>query len=378
MKKKINVAVVGLRFGGAFPPIYLKHPDVGRVAVCDSNPALLKDYASKYGIAETFTDVKALLRSPDLDAVHILTGIPNHAELSIAVLEAGKHCACTVPMATSIADIKAIIAAKKKSGRNYMMMETAVYTYQFLLAMEMQAAGEFGRIQLLRGAHYQDMENWPPYWMGLPPMWYATHAVSPLLAIENTRATKVHCFGSGIMREELRSQYVNPYPTETAIFRLSNGTAAEVTRTLFHTARSYFESFNIYGEKKSLEWLMEHDPLVVTELKPATARSHLGSDLHAEIVEPRDRPDLLPEEIREFTRIKVIPDPKNPHQSVKQGGGHHGSHPHLIHEFVRSIVEGRKPWIDEVTAANWTAAGISAHESAMQDGREVAVPDFED
>ena len=50
------------------------------------------------------------------------------------------------------------------------------------------------------------------------------------------------------------------------------------------------------------------------------------------------------------------------------GGGHHGSHPHLVHEFVRSIVEQRKPWIDWELAANITGAGILAHESALRGG----------
>ena len=63
--------------------------------------------------------------------------------------------------------------------------------------------------------------------------------------------------------------------------------------------------------------------------------------------------------------------------TFKQGGGHHGSHPHLIHEFVRSIIEVRQPWINAVTAANWTAAGISAHESAMMNGTEIVIPGFE-
>jgi hypothetical protein len=48
----------------------------------------------------------------------------------------------------------------------------------------------------------------------------------------------------------------------------------------------------------------------------------------------------------------------------------------MVHEFVRSIVEGRRPWIDAVTAANWTAAGICAHASAMQAGKAVEVPSF--
>lgn len=380
VSKKISVAVVGLGFGGSFPPIYLEHPDVGRVAVCDSNKERLAAYADKYGIAERYTDVKALLASKDYDAIHVLTGIPSHAELTLAVLKAGKHCACTVPMATSVEDIRAIVAAQRASGRNYMMMETAVYTYHFLLVREMHARGEFGRVQLLRGAHYQDMENWPLYWTGLPPMWYATHAISPLLALQGVRARKVHCFGSGEMGEELAKPYGNPFPTETAIFRLSNGIAAEATRSLFCTARQYMESLHVYGERKSFEWHVESEPPIVTTMtraQNAGVGSRVRNDIASQHITPPDRADLLPPEIRKFTEIKIIPDPKNPHQSIRQGGGHHGSHPHLVHEFLRSIVEERKPWIDAVTAANWTAAGVCAHASAMQDGREVTVPDFD-
>jgi hypothetical protein len=64
------------------------------------------------------------------------------------------------------------------------------------------------------------------------------------------------------------------------------------------------------------------------------------------------------------------------HLSFEQGGGHHGSHPHLVHEFVQSIMEKRAPAIDAVTAANWTAAGICAHKSAMNGGIEISIPSF--
>ena len=86
---------------------------------------------------------------------------------------------------------------------------------------------------------------------------------------------------------------------------------------------------------------------------------------------------LLPEEIKKFT-VGGKYDPLNPQESLKKGagGGHHGSHPHLAHEFLRSMVEKRKPWIDKILGGNITAAGICAHESAMNDGKEVNVPKF--
>jgi hypothetical protein len=47
-----------------------------------------------------------------------------------------------------------------------------------------------------------------------------------------------------------------------------------------------------------------------------------------------------------------------------------------VHEFIRSIVERRRPTLDAVVAANWTAAGFAAHESAMSGGQVVEVPSY--
>jgi predicted dehydrogenase len=278
-------------------------------------------------------------------------------------------------MATSMDDLHAIVAAQRASRKQYMMMETAVYTREFLFARQLLDQGELGQIQFLRGAHYQDMENWPPYWLGLPPMYYATHAVAPLLALAGKRATRVHCFGSGTMRPELHEQYGNPYPVETAIFQLEGGDlAAEVTRTLFHTARAYTESFNVYAERASFEWQqLESEAPILFQMEPL--QPGRGRPVTASRITAPDRQDLLPPEIRRFTRRGVY-DEANPHQSFLQGGGHGGSHPHLVHEFISSILEERPPAIDVVTAANWTAAGIGAHASAMNGGAQVELPQF--
>ena len=84
---------------------------------------------------------------------------------------------------------------------------------------------------------------------------------------------------------------------------------------------------------------------------------------------------MLPPEIGRFTEPGDFDD-TNPQKNFKMGGGHHGSHPHLVHEFVRSIIEKRKSAIDSVKAAEWTAPGICAHLSAMKNGAQVDIPDF--
>jgi predicted dehydrogenase len=370
----LRVAVVGLGFGAEFVPIYLHHPDVAQVAICDARPERLQAVGDRFGIRWRFSDVAQVIASDELDAVHLISGIPDHAPQAAAVLRSGKHCACTVPAATNLEDLRDLVAAERESGKRYMMMETAVYTRQFLYAQELATQGVFGRLQFLRGAHYQDMEAWPSYWAGLPPMWYATHAVAPLLCLAKTRAVKVHAFGSGEMREELHRQYGNPYPVETAIFQLdAPSLAAEVTRTLFHCARPYMESFVVYGEDACYEWQMESEPPLLFRSDPVVPGRRRS--MATERPEPPDRADLLPPEVGRFTRRFVYGEDEK-HLSFEQGGGHHGSHPHLVHEYVRAIVEDRPAAIDAVTAANWTAAGICAHESAMNGGAQVTVPAF--
>lgn len=373
-KQQVSVAVVGLGFGGAFVPIYLDHPDVARVAVCERDEARVRAITERHEVTDVFADLSEVLAG-DYDAVHLVSGIPDHAAQTLAVLRAGKHCACTVPMATSLDDLRAIVAAQRESGRTYMMMETAVYTRQFLLAREYHRQGRFGRIQFLRGAHYQDMEGWPAYWAGLPPMWYATHAVSPLLALAGARAVRVHCFGSGRTRPELREPYGNTYPVETAIFQLdAPDLAAEVTRSLFHCARPYMESFVIYGEDACYEWQMESEDPLLFEAGPVVPDQ--VREVTTTRPAPPDRQDLLPGPIAPYTK-RFKAGSKHTHLSFEQGGGHHGSHPHLVHEFVRSIVDRRPPAIDAVTAANWTAAGLCAHESARRGGAAVEIPRFD-
>ena len=125
-QKKINVAIIGLGFGAEFIPIYQAHPDANLVAVCQRDPQKLKAIQDAFGIGKGFTDYDELLRDPAIDAVHINTPIPDHAAQSIKALRAGKHVACTVPMATSIDDCRKIVELTKKTGLKYMMMETVV------------------------------------------------------------------------------------------------------------------------------------------------------------------------------------------------------------------------------------------------------------
>jgi predicted dehydrogenase len=370
--KKIRVAIVGLGFGAEFIPIYQAHPNAEMYAICRRSRAELDRCGDQFGVAKRYTDYHQLLQDKDIDAVHINSPIPDHAPQSLAALKAGKHVACTVPMGTSIEECKTLVEAQRQSGKVYMMMETVVYSREYLFAKELYDRGVLGRIQFLRGSHQQDMDGWPDYWPGLPPMWYATHCVSPCLAIlsdpakgQIAMAESVVCHGSGRIRPDLSKKYNSPFAIETATFRIEGSdVCAEVTRSLFDTARQYRESFDVTGSRVSFEWqqLEGEDPVL-----------HMKGLPEPQIPKRVKVPDYagrLPEPIRKFTG--GIHDAT--HLSFLQGAGHGGSHPHLAHNFLMACLGERPAFPDAPTSANWTMVGICAHASAMKGGERVAIP----
>lgn len=367
MSKPVNVAMIGLGFGAEFIPIYQKHPDANVLAICRRNEAEMNKVGDMFGIAKRYKEYDDVLKDPEVDFVHINSPIPDHAWMSLKALDAGKHVMCTVPMATTIEECQQIVEKVKQTGLKYMMAETVVYSREFLFIKEMYEKGELGKIQYMAASHPQDMDGWPEYWERMIPMHYATHVVSPVLGLVNGLAEYVSCFGSGTVRDDIQKKSGNRFAVESCHIQIKDSdVAAHIWRFLYDTARQYRESFDVYGTKKSFEWtLIEGEKHVL----------HTAKKPEPEIASLIDVPDyahLLPKEIQQFTQSIQDAD----HLSFIQGGGHGGSHPHLVNEFVRALKDDRDPWPNAVTSANWTCVGLCAHESAKKGGEIVRLPDF--
>jgi len=362
--------MIGLGFGAEFIPIYQRHPQAELAAICRRDRAGLDEVGDQFGVAKRYTDYRELLQDPDIDAVHINSPITDHAWMTLEALEAGKHVACTVPMATSIEDCRRIVETVERTGLKYMMMETVVYAREYLFIKDLYDTGELGKLQFLQASHMQDMDGWPDYWPGLPPMWYATHCVGPMLALTDAAAEVVSCFGSGTIREDLIEHYGSPFAVESAHIKLQDSdVSARIYRSLFDVARQYRESIDVYGSKQAFEWtLIEGEPHVLHTAKRPEPEI-------AERIEVPDFADRLPEPIRRFT-TKGVYDDEETHLSFTQGAGHGGSHPHLVHEFVSALAEERDAFPNARRSANWTCVGLCAHESALKGGELVRLPEF--
>lgn len=366
-EKKLRVGMAGLGFGAEMIPIHQAHPNVEVTAICQRNEERLNTVGDQFGIETRYTSYEELIADPNVDFVHINTPIPDHGPHSIAALKAGKHVMCTVPMATTIEECEEICDLVKQTGLKYMMAETVVYSREYLFIKEMNDKGEMGKIQYLAASHPQDMDGWPSYWEEMIPMHYATHVVSPVLGMVDGRAEYVSCFGSGTVREDIAKKSGNQFAVETCHIKIKDSDlSAHIWRFLYDVARQYRESIDVYGSKKSFEWELNEGGghILHTAKKPEPEIP--------EVIEVPDYAHLLPEEIQKFTQSIEDAD----HLSFVQGGGHGGSHPHMCHEMVSALLEGRDPWPNAALSANWTCVGICAHESSLKGGEIVRLPDF--
>jgi len=367
-----RIAIVGLGFGAEFIPIYQRHPNADIVAICQRTESALNACGDQWGIEKRYLSLDEVLADPDIDAVHVNSPIPDHGEQTIAALKAGKHVACTVPMATTEDECRHIVELVAETGLTYMMMETVVYAREFLFMKELYDKGELGKLQFLKASHQQDMSGWPGYWPGLPPMHYATHCVGPCLGLGRDQAEYVSCFGSGTISEEMHECYGSTFAVETTHIKFKDSdVSAHVYRSLFDVARQYRESIEVYGDKKGVEWpLIEGKPLVV----------HTAKKPEPEIPEEVESPDYahyLPEEIQGFTTGGVYSnDDGEEHLSFTQGAGHGGSHPHLVHQFVEKLRGNGEGYPNAVQSANITLCGILSHESALKGGEIIRLPEW--
>jgi predicted dehydrogenase len=362
----LNIGIVGLEFGAEFIPIYQRHPDANMYAICQRTRSRLDAVGDQFGIDVRYDDYEAMLADPAIDVIHVNTPLQLHADQVVQALEAGKHVGCTIPMATSVEDCKRIVDAQRETGLVYMMMETVVYSREFLYVKELYERGTLGKLQFLRSSHHQDMTGWPSYWDGMPPMYNATHAISPTLALGRHEAESVQCMGSGTVFQRMHGQYGSPYAIETTHIRFKDSdVGAEVTRHLWAVARQYRESFDVYGSIRAFEW---------TQIEDEQHVMHLGE--HPSRITIPDYAHLLPEEIQPFTTGGVYDAGDAAHRSFVQGGGHGGSHPHLAHRLLMAVLGNEDPYPNAVQAANITCAGILSHESAMRGGEIIPLPEW--
>ena len=92
-------------------------PEVRLVAIADVNPDFATDTARRFGFERAENSWEAVAGAPDVDVVSVVVANPLHRPIVEGLLAAGKHVLCEKPMAPSVADAEAMVAAAEASGR---------------------------------------------------------------------------------------------------------------------------------------------------------------------------------------------------------------------------------------------------------------------
>ncbi|MDQ6810672.1 MAG: Gfo/Idh/MocA family oxidoreductase [Actinomycetota bacterium] len=148
----VRVGVVGLGYWGpnlarnlaAIPGCELRW-------LCDPCEEARTRLARAFPAARATGELSQLLQDRELDAILLATPVASHAELAVAVAQAGKHCFVEKPLATNTADAERAVTAAASAGKTLMVGHLLEYHPAVTRLKELIDAGELGALYYLYG-----------------------------------------------------------------------------------------------------------------------------------------------------------------------------------------------------------------------------------
>ncbi len=141
-KVKVGVVGCGVVATAYYLPYLMTHAAL--VAVCDLNERRTAACARLFGAREQYQEYDAMIAQADIEAVFVLSGPGTHARFAVRAIEAGKHVLLQKPMATTMPEVQAIVAAVHRA-RTKVLIEPSAKSplepgYAELRALIMQGA----------------------------------------------------------------------------------------------------------------------------------------------------------------------------------------------------------------------------------------------
>jgi len=143
--KALRVGVIGLGyFGERHSRVYHRLNGVELVAVCDQDGARATRLAAELG-AEAYTDFRALLARPDIDAVSICLPDREHTDAAVAAAEAKKATLLEKPLAHDAAHARMIVDAVEANGVRFMVGHLLRFDPRYVQVYEASRPEKLGK-----------------------------------------------------------------------------------------------------------------------------------------------------------------------------------------------------------------------------------------
>jgi len=344
--KEVNVALIGYSFMGrahsnAYRQVgpFMSPRLVPRMKVlCGRNPRAVKEAARRLGWEETATDWREVVRRKDIDVVDVSTPGDSHATIAMAAARAGKAVFCEKPLANTVREAEAMLAAVKKAGVVHMVCHNYRRAPAVMLAKEMIDSGQLGTIYHYRGTYLQDWILDPK----LPLLWrfqksragsgalgdVGSHSIdlARFLVGEITEVTgglKTFIRERPLLDNPRKKGRVTVDDAAAAVVRFSNGALGTIEGSRVAPGRKNYNRFEINGSKGSVAFNLER----MNELEV-----YLTSD---------------PGPIQGFRTVMVTEPAHHPYVKSWWPPGHilgyEHTFTHTVYDLLQGIAKGRSP-----------------------------------
>ena len=286
---QLRAGVIGTGFIGPVHIEALRRLGVQVTALADI-PSVVEAAAARLGIPQAFGDYNDLLRSPDVDVVHIAAPNRFHCEMALAALKAGKHCICEKPLAMDTRETARIVKLAKASGTVFAVNYNVRFYPAVLQMRQWVANGDLGEIIHVNGSYFQDWlfkdtdYNWRllpqeggklravadigTHWMDTASFVLGAKINSVFADLATWHQTRKRPLGEvqTFAKAGADMKYAS-YPVKTEDFasvllQFSNGARGNLGVSQVAAGRKNCIRIEIYGSKKSAWWCSEEPEML--------------------------------------------------------------------------------------------------------------------
>lgn len=343
-KRKLNVALIGYDFMGrthsnAWRQVAhfftdLPFEPVLKVLV-GRTESRVREAQGRLGFEEAATNWQEVLLRKDVDIVDICTPGDSHAAIAIAAAQAGKAILCEKPLANTVAEAEAMLAAVQKAGVIHMLCHNYRRCPAVALAKRIISEGQIGDIYHYRGVYLQDWivdPNFPRVWR-LEKARAGSGSLGDILS--HTMDLSRYLVGEPLHVSGLLKTFISERPlpdnpgqrgkvdvddSAQALVKFANGAVGYYEGSRFASGRKNYNRLEINGSKGSLVWDLER----MNELEVYAESGPLSG----------------------FRAISVT-DASHPYMAAWWPPGHiigyEHTFTHTVYDFLRAIADGAQP-----------------------------------
>ena len=308
---ELKVGIIGAGYWG--PNLvrnFYEAPGADVVAVADLDPERLGALHKRFPAVRTTTDHRELLNDPKIDAICVVTPISTHRPLAEEAFAAGKHVFVEKPLAGTVADAEAIVAAARSAGRVLMVGHTFVYNPAVTTVRGIIERGELGKVQ------YVDSQrvNLGLHQFDFNVLWdLGPHDASIVLYWLQEQPDWVQCVGACYVQSDIEDVVflTMGFPSGAIAHAHLSWLAPSKLRTMTVIGS---QKMVIYDDNQSVEKVKIYDQGVDKLEADELRRSYRAGDIHSPRV---PMTEALQVEMRHF--IDCVRDGKKPKTDGEAG-----------------------------------------------------------